>query len=52
MKPGVSRACGVCGFRILKAAELRKLGLEPDEEDGLAAMPSDVCGRCGGKFID
>ncbi len=49
--PGISRACGVCGSRNLKPGELRKF-VEDKDASILHKVPMDVCGRCGGKFID
>lgn len=49
--PGISHTCGVCGVRTLKVEELlrRAPGLEERIRDELTA---DVCGSCGGKFVD
>jgi len=48
--PNISRACGVCGTLSMKVDELIKL--VPDEADEIRRYSSEVCGRCGGKFID
>ncbi|KAJ9161688.1 Gpi-anchor transamidase-like protein [Coniochaeta hoffmannii] len=49
--PGISHTCGVCGVRTLKVDELlrRAPGLEERIREELTA---DVCGTCGGKFVD
>lgn len=49
--PGISHTCGVCGVRTLKVEELlrRAPGLEQSVREELTA---DVCGSCGGKFVD
>lgn len=49
--PGISHTCGVCGVRTLKVEELlrRAPGLEERIREELTA---DVCGSCGGKFVD
>jgi hypothetical protein len=49
--PGISHTCGVCGVRTLKVEELlrRAPGLEERIKEELTA---DVCGNCGGKFVD
>jgi hypothetical protein len=50
-EPGISRACGVCGARTLRVAELTKAvpGLEEVVEKEVSG---EVCGGCGGKFLD
>jgi hypothetical protein len=49
--PGISHTCGVCGVRTLKVEELlrRAPGMEERMRQGITA---DVCGSCGGKFVD
>ncbi|KAH8911556.1 hypothetical protein BR93DRAFT_348852 [Coniochaeta sp. PMI_546] len=49
--PGISHTCGVCGVRTLKVEELlrRAPGLE---ERIRVELTADVCGNCGGKFVD
>ncbi len=49
--PGISRSCGVCGCRTLKSDELGRL-VPAGSESILQKVPDDVCGRCGGKFVD
>lgn len=57
LTPGISRACGVCGGRCLVVEWLLEQVLVPagkEEEAKWVAeeMEREVCGRCGGKFLD
>jgi hypothetical protein len=49
--PGISHTCGACGARTLKVEDLlrRAPGLEERIRE---AVRGDVCGNCGGKFVD
>jgi len=49
-EPGISRACGVCGARSLKIERL--VEVLPAMEGPIRRHVGDVCGRCGGKFVD
>lgn len=56
MAPGISNTCGVCGCKCLKPEDL----LEDLTTDARAEITkfvrkeisSELCGGCGGKFID
>lgn len=49
--PGISHTCGACGARTLKVDELMRRA--PDLEKRIReVVKGDVCGNCGGKFVD
>ena len=49
--PGISHTCGVCGVQTLKVEELLKKA--PALEERIKGeLTADVCGNCGGKFVD
>ncbi|KAI0964829.1 hypothetical protein F4678DRAFT_366927 [Xylaria arbuscula] len=49
--PNVSRTCGVCGMKCIKAEEL--LNIAPHMRDVIENdISSHLCGGCGGKFTN
>lgn len=49
--PWISHTCGACGARTLKVEDL--LRRAPMLEDRIReVIAGDVCGNCGGKFVD
>ncbi|KAI1421950.1 hypothetical protein F5Y12DRAFT_787056 [Xylaria sp. FL1777] len=49
--PNVSRTCGVCGMQCLKSEEL--LNIAPQLKDIIEQdISSELCGGCGGKFMN
>lgn len=57
LAPGISRACGVCRCRCLVVEWLLERVLVPGGREEEARwveeeMEREVCGRCGGKFLD
>lgn len=51
--PGISHTCGACGVRTLKAEELLRRARAPELEERVRGeVTADVCGNCGGKFVD
>ncbi|KAI1374006.1 hypothetical protein F4677DRAFT_185694 [Hypoxylon crocopeplum] len=51
LAPGISRTCGVCGSKCLKREDL--IALAPQLRDIVTdEVSAEVCGGCGGKFIN
>lgn len=49
-QPGIARTCGVCGMRTIRVQELvRKM---PERRAEILRVGQDLCGRCGGKFLN
>ncbi|KAI1335769.1 hypothetical protein F5Y15DRAFT_419451 [Xylariaceae sp. FL0016] len=51
LAPGITNTCGVCGYKCLKQQQLVSMApqLERIIED---EIPAELCGGCGGKFLN
>ncbi|KAK0627633.1 peptidase C13 family-domain-containing protein [Immersiella caudata] len=49
--PGITRSCGTCGLRTMRAAVLAGK-MEEKKADVLREVGDGVCGGCGGKFLN
>lgn len=51
LTPGLSRTCGVCGSKCLKREDI--VVMAPELRDTIMGeISAELCGGCGGKFIN